>query len=110
MLRDFLNLVNSVSVNRIVETTDGMGGVTSTTTTTILPYAAIWSPSQVASYISDKVARTSSHILVVEFGSYTFTIDDKEIVYGGNTYKINGPSDDVMNLGEILVLPLERIE
>lgn len=109
-LRDLLNLVNSVSVNKVVETTDGMGGTTSTTTTAILPCAAIWSPSQSASYISDKVARTSSHILVTEFGAYTFTIDDKVITYGSNTYKINGPADDVMNLGEIVVVPLEKIE
>lgn len=110
MLRDLLNLKNEVQVSRQVETPDGMGGTTIVETLTTLKYAALWSPSQSARYISDKMARVASHILVTESPEYTFTTDDKNIIYNGNTYVIAGPSDDVMNLGEIMVTPLDRIQ
>jgi hypothetical protein len=109
-LRDLL-IIKTIQVSRTIETSNGMGGMSSITTLATLDKgAALWSPSQSARYISDKMARNSSHILVTVPSDYTFTINDKEIIYKGDRYKINGPSDDVMNLGEIMVTPLERIQ
>lgn len=108
-LRDLLTLT-SVQVNKDIVTPDGLGGSTTTTTTVTLKYAALWSPGQSARYISDRMARTSSHILVTEPAEYTFDLDDDSITYEGQEYEIAGPSDDVMNLGEILVTPLNRIK
>jgi hypothetical protein len=110
MLSDMLNLINEVVVNRETTTSDGMGGSTTTSVLTTLPKAALWSPSQSARYISDKVARTSSHVLVTVPSDYNFNMQDDSIVYNGNEYEINGPSDDVLNLGEILITPLNRVQ
>jgi hypothetical protein len=109
-LEDMLNLINEVIVNRETITSDGTGGSTTTSVLTTLPKAALWSPSQVARYISDKVARTSSHILVTIPSDYTFTTNDDSILYNGDEYEINGPSDDVMNMGQMLITPLNRIQ
>lgn len=109
MLADFLALKNCVQVSRKVETPDGMGGESTSTTLTTLPKAVIWSPSQSRSYISDKMARVSSHVLVTIPSDYTFTDQDSEVIYNGKTYRITGPSDDVMELGEIMMTGLERM-
>jgi len=109
MLEDFLTLINSaVSIIRKVETPDGMGGTTVTTTLTGLPKAAIWSPSQSARYISDKMARASSHILVTIPSYYSFAGTDKEMTYNSETYAING-FDNIMQLDEIEMVGLEKI-
>lgn len=106
---DFLTLKN-VQVNRETHTPDGMGGETITSNSTTLPRAAMWSPSQAARYISDKIARTSTHILVTVPSDYTFNMQDDSIIYNGSEYEINGPSDDIMFRGEICITPLNRIQ
>jgi hypothetical protein len=109
MLEDFLTLTGSVvSIIRTTETPDGMGGVTTTTVITGLSKAAIWSPSQSRSYISNRMAETSSHILVTVPGYYTFNKYDRQITFNSEIYTING-FDDVMQLGEIMVVGLEKI-
>lgn len=109
MLEDYLTLIGSVvSVIRKVETPDGMGGATVATTITGLPKAVLWSPSQSQRYISEKMARASSHVLVTIPSYYSFNIYDAEVTYNSETYKING-FDNVMNLGEIMVVGLEKI-
>jgi len=109
MLTDFLTLKNSVQVARKVVTSDGMGGASTSTALTTLPKATIWSPSQSKSYISDKMARVSSHVLVTIPADYAFTDQDAEVIYNGKTYRITGPSDNVMELGEIMITGLERL-
>lgn len=107
-LRDWLTLTGSVvTVTRITRSTDNMGGYTSTSATTGIPRCAIWSPSQSRSLVSDKMTLNSTHVLVTIPGDYTFTTDDDYVSYNGKTYKINGPTDDVMFLGEIAVTGLE---
>jgi hypothetical protein len=109
-IRDMLELTGSVvTATRSIETPDGMGGVTVTTTITGLPRAALWSPSQSARYISDKMARVSTHILITEPADYTFTDDDDSVNYNGKSYKIVSPSDDIMEKGEIMMTGLEKI-
>lgn len=108
MLQDWLTLT-SVAVVRKTLTTDSYGESSAVSTTTTLPRAAIWSPGQSAPYVSDKIARQSSHVLVTVPGDYTFTDQDAEVTYGGKTYKIAGPTDNVLFLNEIAVTPLERI-
>lgn len=109
MLEDFLTLVNSaVSIINKVETSDGMGGFSTTTVITGIPKAAIWSPDQSQRYISDKMAKTSSHILVTLPSYYSFTVNDVQVTYNNETYTITG-YDDVMQLGEIQMIGLEKI-
>ena len=109
MLEDFLTLVNStVSIINKVETTDGMGGFSTTSVITGIPKAAIWSPGQSQRYISDKMAKSSSHILVTLPNYYSFTVNDVQVTYNNETYTITG-FDDVMQLGEIMVIGLEKI-
>jgi hypothetical protein len=111
MLRDYLTLTGSVvTITRSVVTPDGMGGATTTSTITGLPRAVIWSPGQSERYISDKMARASTHILVTEPADYSFTVQDVYVSYNSKTYRITGPSDNVMNLGEIMVTGMELIE
>jgi hypothetical protein len=109
-IRDCLELTGSVvTVTRSVVTPDGMGGSTTTSTITGLPRAALWSPSQSASYISDKMARVSTHILITEPADYTFTDNDSIVTYNNKSYKIVSPSDDIMEKGEIMMTGLERL-
>lgn len=110
MVRDFMTLQQAVQVARKVITPDGMGGSTTTTSYTTLPYAAIWGSSQTKSYLSDKMARLSSHVLATIPSDYTFNATDAEIIYAGLTYKIVGPSDNIMLLDELTITPLELIQ
>lgn len=108
MLRDWLTL-KDVQIARKTEVSDGMGGMSVTTTHTTLPRAIIWSPGQSQRYVSDKMARASTHVLITDPSDYTFTDQDFEVIHGGKTYRITGPSDDVMELGEITQTGLERL-
>jgi hypothetical protein len=107
-LRDRLNLA-SVTITRTVITTDAYGDPVSTTTTTIVPKAAIWSPMQGDRRISDKIAKTSTHVLAIEAGAYTFADSDKTASHGGTTYKLVGHPDDVGNRGMMTLHGMERI-
>lgn len=107
-LRDSL-LLTTVQVAREVYTTDGLGGGSTSTTLTTLSRAAIWSIGSRDSYLSDKITKASSHVLAVETGTYTWADSDLKVTYGSDVYKVTGHSDDVMNLGEITVVGMERL-
>jgi hypothetical protein len=109
MLRDLLTLTN-VQVRRRTASYDGQGETSHASTLTTLPCAVIWSPSQSKPLLSDKITRMSTHVLVTLPADYTFTVDDFEVTYGGNTYRITGPSDDIMGKGEITVTGLELMK
>ena len=106
MIRDMLNLT-SVQVSREIVTPDGMGGSTTTTSLTTLSYAAIWQAGSANRWMSDRIIRASTHVLATEPDLYTWTQDDRTVVYGGATYKIIGRPDDIMQNGELLIVPLE---
>lgn len=108
MIRDVLTLT-SVQVAREVFTTDSLGGGSTSTTLTTLSRAAIWQAGGGDRFLSDKIAKASSHVLATEPGSYTWATGDAKVVYGSNVYKIVGHPDDVENLGELVVVGLERI-
>ncbi len=106
MLKDFLTLT-TVTVSRksiVVVNGDAIESVV----TTLIPRSVLWSPSQSKSYISDKLASVSSHVLVTLLEYYVFNNMDDYITYKGQMYKIKG-FDDIMNLGEIMVVGLEKI-
>lgn len=108
MIRDLLTLT-TVQVRRKTLTMDGQGGIASTTTVlTTLSRAAIWQAGGSKSALADKIAAISTHVLAVETGTYTWSVDDMEVVYGGATYRITAPPDDVFNSGELTVVGLER--
>lgn len=110
MFDDLLEIAG-VQIARKVKTSNGMGGSTTATTLTTLAHnAGMWSPSQSQRYISDKMARTSTHILATRTGDYSFTVQDDSAIVLGKTYKINGPSDDIGLQGEITLTGLELIE
>jgi hypothetical protein len=106
MLLDMLNLTN-VQVSRVTDKVDGMGGSTESTVNTTLPHAAIWQQGTSNRYMSDRITRASTHVLACLPADYTWTQDDKKVIYDGNTYKIIGRPDNIMFQGEVLVVPLE---
>lgn len=110
MLRGMLNLINAVVINRITETSDGMGGTSTTTSTVTIPRASIWQTSQGDRTISDKIAKTSSHVLAMEYGAHAFTPQDRTVSYNGNTYTITGNYDNVAERGELLLVGLQWIQ
>ena len=107
-LRDRLNLA-SVTISRTVTTIDGYGDPVTTTTTSIVGKAAIWSPTQGDRRISDKIARTSTHVLAIDSADYSFTDNDKTVAHGGVTYRLVGNPDDVGNRGMMTLHGMERI-
>jgi hypothetical protein len=107
MLRDLLNIENEVQIRRITETSDGMGGLTTSTSLTTIARCNIWQPGSGDTTISDKITKTSSHVMALEHGEYSFTDDDREVIYNGNTYKITGHSDNVANRNELLLVGLQ---
>jgi hypothetical protein len=108
MLASLLNL-STVQVRRITEAQDGMGGVTTATTITTLTRANIWQPSSNDRFVSDKIAAASTHVLALEYGEYTFTDADQEVIYDSNTYRITGHADNVANRNELVIVGLERL-
>lgn len=102
-------LLTTVQVAREVYTTDGLGGGSTSTTLTTLSRAAIWAIGSRDSFLSDKIAKVSSHVLAVEPGTYTWDDSDLKVVYGGDTFKVTGHTDDVMQLGVITTVGLERL-
>ena len=106
MLRDLLNLT-TVAVSRETETNDGMGGISVSATATTLIAAAIWASGSWNRWMSERMTRDSTHVLVCEPSAYSWGQDDRKVTYGGQTYKIVGRPDNVWNKGEIIVVPLE---
>jgi hypothetical protein len=107
MLRDMLNLTNAVKVRRVIEISDGYGATSTTTTLTTLARCNIWQPGSGDATMSDKITKTSTHVLALEYGAYTFTDDDREVIFGGDTYEITGHSDNVANRDELLLVGLK---
>lgn len=108
MFEDCLEITNSaISIINVVETPDGMGGFSTTSVITGLPKAALWSPGQSARYISDKMYKTSTHILVTLPSYYSFTVNDVQATYNNETYRITG-YDNIMNKGMIMMVGLEK--
>ncbi len=108
MIKDLLKLT-TVDVAREAITPDGMGGATTTTTLTTLTRAALWQVTANERFISDRIAKVSSHILALEHGAYTFNNNDKYVVYNSNTYTITGEPDDVFNNNELIIVGLKQI-
>jgi len=108
MLADMLTLT-TVQVAREVYTTDGLGGGSTSTTLTTLARAAIWQAGSGDRFLSDKVAKASSHVLACETDEYTWADSDAKVVYGSTVYRTVGHADDVANRGDLTVIGLERI-
>jgi hypothetical protein len=109
MIRDALNLRSAVSVIRIAETNDGMGGISTTTTATVLDRAAIWQNGANSTYLSNRISLVSTHVLAHIPSSYTWTVDDRRVTYGGKTYNVKG-SDDVIHKSLLTIVGLELVE
>lgn len=107
-IRELLT-ITTVQVAREVYTLDGLGGGSTSTTLTTLDKAAIWGAGSGDRFLSDKIARASTHVLAVEPASYTWASTDAKVVYGSNTYRITGHADDVANRGELVIVGLDRI-
>jgi hypothetical protein len=109
MLRSLLNLKNTVQIRRITEASDGLGGLSTSTTLTTLSRANIWQPGGGDSTISDKITKISTHVLAMLADEYTFTDSDRECIYNGITYKITGHADNVASRNELVIVGLERL-
>ncbi len=115
-LRSLLNLVSEVSVVKTISSPDGKGGLSSTTATTVIPYAALWENSGRNWFIASKYAEDSTHTLVFEYGVYEFgtpvtscTVVET-VLYNGEKYTTIGPCDNVMRKNEIMVQKLGRLK
>lgn len=105
-IRDHLNLF--VTITRTVTTIDAYGDPITTSSSVIIP-ATIWSPSQNDSRISDKIAKTSTHVLAIMSGSYQFSDQDSTATCDGITYRLVGHPDDVANRGVLVLHGMERM-
>ena len=106
MLKSLLNLINSVQVRTITETSDGMGGLTVSTSLTPLTRASIWQASTNDPRISDKITQVSTHILACLPG-HNWTDNDREVIYNGHTYKVTGHADNVAERNTLVIVGLE---
>lgn len=104
-----LLLLTTAAVSRETVTPDGMGGSTTASTSQTLIRSAIWQSGSGNRWMSDRMARASTHVLACEPTAYTWTQDDRHVTYDGNTYKIIGRPDNVMFRGELTVVPLELL-
>lgn len=107
-LSDMLTLT-TVQVSRETVTADGMSGSTITTTATTIIRSALWQAGSGNRWLSDRIARASTHVLACEPSAYTWTQEDRNVLYGGATYKIIGRPDNVMGLNELQIVPLELV-
>lgn len=107
MERSMFNLSNAVTVTRLTETSDGMGGLTTTSSTTTLSRCNIWTVNSTDRRLSDKVTKSSTHVLALEYGAYTFTTDDRYVTYNSEKYYIQGNPDNVAERGELLLVGLK---
>ena len=107
-LRDLLT-VTDAAVFRETLVEDGMGGISTTTTSISIVLSAIWSAAGSFNrrFLSDKLSMVCSHILVTEPALYSWSSADRYITSGGKRFNIMGMADDVMGYGEILVIGLE---
>ena len=102
-----LNLRDKVTRARTTQTSDGMGGYTSTTATATIGHAALWSIGGDERYLSDQVIAVSSHVLAcrvsddVAFGDV--------VSYDGVDYTVTSHADDVANRGRVKIVPMKRI-
>ena len=108
MLKDMLT-VTTAQVAREVLTADGYGSATTTTTLTTLTRSQIWQAGGGNRFLSDKIAKASTHVLAIETGEYTFTDADRYLVYDSKTYKLVGHADDISQQGKLTIIGLERI-
>lgn len=108
-IKSMLNLRDAVVIRKITESSDGFGASSTSTTLTTISYASIWQPSSSDITISDKITKVSTHVLAMRPSEYSFSDDDKEAIYDGDTYKIVGHADDVTNRGRLLIVGLERL-
>lgn len=107
-LRDHLKL-KGVTLSRTTVTIDSYGNPTETHSSQAIKKAAIWSSSSNDMRISDKIAKSSSHILVVEFGACDFGDSNGTITYGDETFRLIGIPDNVGYEGVLVVHGMERI-
>lgn len=112
---DMLNLASSVTVIKTTSYNDGMGGVTTTTESSVLSRAAIWQTNSINKFLSERITKDSSHVLAIEYGTYDFNQDLATgvsqiltVTYDGDTYSQVGFADNVMNMNEIVVVGLDR--
>ncbi len=106
MLRSLLTLKSAVVITKYTDTNDGMGGTTTVTSLTTLANASIWTVSSLDKRLSDKITKSSSHVLAIESSEYTFTSADRLATFNGNTYVINGNQDNVGERNELTLMGL----
>ena len=107
---DLMTLTDVQVARETAAANDGMGGITGPTTTlTTLNRAAIWQAGNSDRFLSDKVAKASTHVLAYPTGAYAWADTDKFVVYDSVRYKVQGRGDDVMNRSEMTVVGLEYI-
>lgn len=116
MFRDYLNLINKVQVVRKTRTSDGMGGHSTISVLTTLSRAALWKNGiggREQFYRSGGQINSSSHTLAIEPSTYSFTLDDTNVLYAGQTFEIKSggdPTEDVEGKPFFTLVALEYVK
>ena len=113
-LADLLTMTD-VTIYRDTITEDGMGGVSATTSSTILPRAVIYREGSASRISGDyimlmgKHTKMSSHILICEPTAYSFTSADKRVTQGSQSFEIVDAPYDVMGYNEVMMVGLREL-
>lgn len=113
-IADHLNL-RGVTVTRVTTTIDSYGDPVTTSLSTVLSKAAIWSLTQTDrrvinadKVVSDRLTPNHVYTLAIEYGEYNFTIDDKTVTHGSEVFTLVGLPDNISYQGVLVTHGMER--
>jgi len=106
--------MTDVYVVKETKTEDGMGGVSTTTSSTLLSKAIIYQEGSNNRFsgwnasLSDKITRESTHILVCKPSAYTWASTDKRVIQGSYIFDIIGNAYNIMDKNEVQMIGLRQ--
>jgi hypothetical protein len=107
----FLNMTD-ITVYKDTVSSDGMGGVTTTTTSTLIPKGTIYQEGSLSRYtgfstfLAGKFSQEISHLLICEPDDYAWSLADKRVTHDSLTYDIVGTPYAIMEVGEVMMVGL----
>lgn len=103
--------MNDISVVRKTSSLNAYGEASTVTTITSISRGIIFQSGYGSTFrISDKLAKDSTHLLVLEPSAYSWSTSDMQVTQGGKTFKVEGVPDNVMDYDEIMVVGLRQLQ
>ena len=112
-LNYFLTMTD-ITVEKDTVSSDGMGGVSTTVASTILPRGIIYQEGSLSRYsgfstfVAGKFSQETSHLLICNPQDYSWSLADKRVLQGGLTYDIVGTPYNIMELDELIMISLRQ--